>query len=158
MNYLGLSNGVFVVFPFQSITWRSILVLRISTLLLRFDFSPIFFYQCWYSLKVQPQLERQISQFFCKKVMLYTIFTSVSSWFQPCSFWIDSKAKNWGQPVLEHHRPSPPTCFGSNEGFKSSLVTAETGLAQGALRLTALYFQPFYNFNNHMVEISSKSS
>ena len=46
MNYLRSSNGVFMVFAPQSITWRSILVLRISTLLLRFDFSPIFFYQC----------------------------------------------------------------------------------------------------------------
>ena len=32
-----------------------------------------------------------------------------------------------GQQVLGHPRPSPPACFGSNKGFKSSLVTAETG-------------------------------
>ena len=75
----------------------------------------------------QPQLEQQISQFLCEKVMLYTIFTSFSSWFQQCSSWIDSKAENRGQPVLEHHRPSPPTCFGSNEGFESSFVTAKRG-------------------------------
>ena len=34
------------------------------------------------------------------KVMLYTIFTSFSSWFQPCDYWNDSKAENRGQPVL----------------------------------------------------------
>ena len=32
-----------------------------------------------------------------------------------------------GHPVLVHPRPSPPTCFGSNEGFESSFVTATTG-------------------------------
>ena len=30
------------------------------------------------------------------------------------------------------------------------------GLAQGALRLAALYFRPFYHFNIYMAEISLK--
>ena len=74
-----------------------------------------------------PQLECQISQFLTKKVMLYTIFTNCSSWFQPCNYWNDRKAEIRGQPVFGHHRPSLPSCFGSNEGFESSFVTAETG-------------------------------
>ena len=32
-----------------------------------------------------------------------------------------------GQTVLGHHRSSPSACFGSNERFESSLITAETG-------------------------------
>ena len=32
-----------------------------------------------------------------------------------------------GQPFLGHHGPSLSACFGSNEGFESSVVTAETG-------------------------------
>ena len=50
-----------------------------------------------------------------------------------------------------HHRPSPPTCFDSNEEFESSLVTAERGE-----RLAALYFWPSYHFNNYITEISLK--
>ena len=59
--------------------------------------------------------------------MLYTIFTCCSSWFQPCDYWNDGKAKNRGQPVLGHPGPSPSACFDSYErGFKP-FVTAETG-------------------------------
>lgn len=32
-----------------------------------------------------------------------------------------------GQPVFGHHEPSPLASFSSNEGFESSVVTAETG-------------------------------
>ena len=64
-----------------------------------------------------PQLEQQISQFLCKKVMLYTIFMSFLSWIH------DRKAEIRGQPVLRHLGPSPSACFGSNAGFESSLVT-----------------------------------
>ena len=78
-------------------------------------------------LACHPQLERQIGQFLCEKVMLYIIFTSSSSWFQPCTCWNDRKAEIRGQPVLGHSGPSPPACFGSNEGYESSRVTAETG-------------------------------
>ena len=53
--------------------------------------------------------------------MLYIIFTSFSSWFEPCNCWNDPMAEIRGQPVLGHHGPCPPTCFGSNKGFKSSL-------------------------------------
>ena len=74
-----------------------------------------------------PQLECQLSQFLCEKVMLYTIFTSFSSWFQPCDYWNDSKAENRGQPVLEHPRPSPPAYFGSNKRGFEPFITAKTG-------------------------------
>ena len=32
-----------------------------------------------------------------------------------------------GQPVFEHHGPSPTACFGSNERGFEPFVTAETG-------------------------------
>ena len=80
-----------------------------------------------FPLQHHPQLESRLSQFLCEKVMLYTIFTSFSSWFQPCDYWNDRKAKNRGQPVLEHHGPSPLACFGSNERGLEPFVTAETG-------------------------------
>ena len=66
--------------------------------------------------------ERHVGQFFCQKVMLYTIFISSSSWVQPCNSWNDRKAEIRGQPVLRHLGPSPSACFGSNEGFKSSRI------------------------------------
>ena len=53
------------------------------------------------SFLTHPQLERQISQFLCsEKVVLHFIFTSSSSWNQPCNCWNDSNAKNRGKPLL----------------------------------------------------------
>ena len=80
-----------------------------------------------FTLVNDPQLEGQICQFLCEKVMIYTIFMSFSSWIQPCNFWNDRKAEIRGQPVLRHLGPSPSACFGSNEGVESSLVTTKTG-------------------------------
>ena len=78
-------------------------------------------------LQEHPQLQWQISWFGSDKDMLYIIFTGFSCWFQTCSSWNDPMGEIRGQPVLGHTRPSPSTCFGSKEGFESSLVIAETG-------------------------------
>ena len=81
--------------------------------------------QNWFHL--HPQLERQMSWFGSDKDMLYIIFTGFSCWFQPYNSWNDPMAEIRGQPLLGHCGPSLSACFGSNEGFDSSLVTAETG-------------------------------
>ena len=64
---------------------------------------------------------------FVQKGHVYTIFTSFSSWFQPCSCWDDIKAKNRGQPGLRHPTPSPPSCFSNNHRAFEPFITAETG-------------------------------
>ena len=53
----------------------------------------------------------------------YELFKLISAMY----LFNDSKAENRGQPVLELYGPSPPSCFGSNEGFESSFITAERG-------------------------------
>ena len=45
----------------------------------------------WHRTKIPPYNARFFSCFF----MLYTIFMSLSSWFQPCNCWNDSKAENF---------------------------------------------------------------
>ena len=42
---------------------------------------------CTTVLTSHPQLEQQISQCSCKKVILYTIFTTLLSWFQQYDCW-----------------------------------------------------------------------
>ena len=82
------------------------------------------------------RVKRQISWFGLDKDMLYIIFTGSPCWFQPCVSWNDPMGEIGGQPVLGHHGPSLPACFGSNERGFEPFVTARTGAQCLAYLLT----------------------
>lgn len=71
----------------------------------------------WHTL-----LWRQLSQFLCKNVMLYAIFTTFLSWSQPCNCWNDGRTEKGGQLVLALGQALPSCLAVTTENLNTLLL------------------------------------